>query len=769
MVERSNRNLGISRVNVTTNFFRLERSPINNVSIYSYSFSPEIESDNRSLRTHLLMKGKDALEASIGMFIRAGNTLYSKILKKEPFNITVSSHDQTEYSMTIIWAGLVTGENIDSYRMYANSALKKMLQCLDLKQVTKMPKYYDIRQTQRVDQHRLEVWRGYSATFSHHLREMLLNIDFSSKIIRDTTALEAMEEIRNNPRTGNLKDALENELVGHIVMAKYGNFKCYRIEAILDGENPTMSFDTKEGSISYMEYFKTKYNILIKNTRQPLLKSFAEKGSKEIKLIPELCVLTGISEEIKRDYRAMNDIANFTRLEPGKRLEVSTVLSHRLANDRNCKVIGGEYNIQLDPKPIIVDGLRFDPEVIKVGERDSDFVPVDRKGSFNIRGSILKSVSIDNWMVLTTERDSVHRSQLIKTLVNKAGQIGLKLGTSVQLEYNPRNVESIIKSLSSGQYYPLPQLILVVVAPNDKKVYNEIKSSCALNLGIPTQCLKSSNITNAKKFDSIMSKLIIQIAVKTGSVAWRNLHPVPDLPIKTMVVGIDVFHDTVQKAKSVMGFVASVHPQFTNYYNTTRIHEKSGQEIAGHVGDCMIEAINAFFIATKQRFRPEVIIVYRDGVADSQISACQTFEVQSIKSNLQKFPGYNPSLVYVIVNKKTNAKLFSDNQRGYENPQPGTLINSIIIPEDKSFYLISHSVTQGMASPTLYRIIDNEREVDTIVIARLAFKLCYMYYNWTGGIKVPAPTMMAHKLAFLVGQSVHQTHLEQLRLLPWFY
>ena len=769
MVERSNQEQGLTRIKITTNFFKLNRSPINNVSIYSYSFAPEIETDNRSLRTQLLFKGKEVIEENIGLFIRSGNTLYSKTERREPFSIPVLSHDDIEYIMIITWVGLVTGENVDSYRMYANSALKKMLQSLELKQVTKLPKYYDIRQTQRVEQHQLEVWRGYTATFSHHLKEMLLNIDFSSKIIRDTTALQAMEEIRNNPRTGNLEAALESELIGSIVMAKYGNFKCYRIEGIILSENPTMAFATKEGPVTYVDYFKKKYNITLRYPRQPLIKSFAEKGSKEIKLIPELCVLTGISEEIKRDYRAMNDIAAYTRLEPNRRLEVSTILANRLSSDPRCRAICDEYNMQIDNNPIVVDAYRFDPEIIKVGERESDFTPIDRKGSFNIRGSILKPVAIENWMVLTTDRDASIRDKLIKTLVNKAGQIGLKLGAALQIDYHPRNVENIIRNLNSGQNYPIPQIIFVVVGPNDKKVYNEIKSLCALNLGIPTQCIKINNLNNPKKYDSIMSKLIIQMAVKTGSLAWRSLNSVPNLPVKTMVVGIDVFHDTETRAKSVMGFVASVHPQFTSYYNTTRTHNTSGQEIAGYVGECMYEALVAFYKVTKERFFPDLIIVYRDGVADSQIQASKTFEVQSIKDNIKKFQGYNPNLVYVIVNKKTNGKLFFRGPSGYENPQPGTLVDSWIIPEDKSFYLISHAVTQGIASPTLYRIIDNDGGIDTMTIARLAFKLCYMYYNWTGGIKVPAPTMMAHKLAFLVGQSVHKTHLEQLRLLPWFY
>ena len=31
------------------------------------------------------------------------------------------------------------------------------------------------------------------------------------------------------------------------------------------------------------------------------------------------------------------------------------------------------------------------------------------------------------------------------------------------------------------------------------------------------------------------------------------------------------------------------------------------------------------------------------------------------------------------------------------------------------------------------------------------YKLCYLYYNWSGSIKVPAPVHYAKKLAFMVG------------------
>ena len=38
-------------------------------------------------------------------------------------------------------------------------------------------------------------------------------------------------------------------------------------------------------------------------------------------------------------------------------------------------------------------------------------------------------------------------------------------------------------------------------------------------------------------------------------------------------------------------------------------------------------------------------------------------------------------------------------------------------------------------------------------LAELSFKLCFMYYNTIGGIKVPAPIHYAHKLSSLIGEN----------------
>ena len=36
----------------------------------------------------------------------------------------------------------------------------------------------------------------------------------------------------------------------------------------------------------------------------------------------------------------------------------------------------------------------------------------------------------------------------------------------------------------------------------------------------------------------------------------------------------------------------------------------------------------------------------------------------------------------------------------------------------------------------------------------MMYKLCHLYYNWTGGIKVPAPCQYSRRLAYMVGEKL---------------
>ena len=53
-----------------------------------------------------------------------------------------------------------------------------------------------------------------------------------------------------------------------------------------------------------------------------------------------------------------------------------------------------------------------------------------------------------------------------------------------------------------------------------------------------------------------------------------------------MVVGIDTYHDSAKKGRSVGGFVASLNGSFTRYYSQT-IFQSSMQELIDGLKVCM--------------------------------------------------------------------------------------------------------------------------------------------------------------------------------------
>ena len=78
------------------------------------------------------------------------------------------------------------------------------------------------------------------------------------------------------------------------------------------------------------------------------------------------------------------------------------------------------------------------------------------------------------------------------------------------------------------------------------------------------------------------------------------------------------------------------------------------------------------------------------------------------------------------------------------------------LPFRYDFFLVSQSVRQGTVTPTHYNVVWDTLGLPPDRMQRLTYKLCHLYYNWPGTIRVPAPCQYAHKLAFLVGQSLHE-------------
>ena len=76
---------------------------------------------------------------------------------------------------------------------------------------------------------------------------------------------------------------------------------------------------------------------------------------------------------------------------------------------------------------------------------------------------------------------------------------------------------------------------------------------------VSSQVIVARTLSKKQMLMSVCTKIGIQLNCKLGGEVWAV-----DIPLKNlMVIGIDCYHDSVSKGKSISGFVASTNQTLT--------------------------------------------------------------------------------------------------------------------------------------------------------------------------------------------------------------
>lgn len=273
--------------------------------------------------------------------------------------------------------------------------------------------------------------------------------------------------------------------------------------------------------------------------------------------------------------------------------------------------------------------------------------------------------------------------------------------------------------------------------------YSTIKKMCCVQYPVASQVINSRTLSNPAKFRGIVQKIALQITCKLGGTLWTVRFPFK----AWMICGIDVYHST--SSSSVCGFVASLNDSISRWYSMALFQEK---EIGDFFKMAFTNALQNF--RTEQGVFPSKVVIIRDGVGDGQLDHCRRYEVEQFESVLRQF-NVNTKLCFIVVQKRINTRMFALGREGAENPPPGTIIDHTITRRYlQDFFLVPQSVRQGTVNPTHYIVLHDTCDLKPDHVQRLCYKLCHLYYNWPGTIRVPAPCQYAHKLAALVGQHI---------------
>ncbi|NXX19423.1 PIWL1 protein, partial [Podargus strigoides] len=732
-------------IKLTANYFRLTSRPQWALYQYHVGYNPEMES--RRLRSALLFQ-HDKLIGKTRAF--DGSILFlPKKLQNKVTEVCSRTRNGEDVKITITLTNELPPTSPTCLQFY-NIIFRRLLKILNLQQIGR--NFYNPKDPISIPNHRLVVWPGFTSSILQYEEDIMLCVDVSHKVLRSETVLDFMYDLYHQVEEQRFRDLCARELIGLIILTKYNN-RTYRVDDIDWDANPLCTFRKADGSeISYVDYYKKQYNEVITDLNQPVLISQSRKSMMPgpVVLIPELCFLTGLTEKMRNDFSVMKHLSAYTRLPPEKRQrEVGKIIDYIKKNDTVQKELQ-DWGLNFESKLLSFTGRVVQGEKILQSGHVFDYNPQFADWSKESRGApLICAKPLDNWLLIYTRRNYDIANTLLQNLFKVTPPMGIRMSKATMIEVDDRT-EAYLRALQQC-ITPDTNIAVCILSSSRKDKYDAIKKYLCTDCPIPSQCVLARTLSKPQTSMAVATKLALQMNCKMGGELWSVEIPLKQL----MIVGIDCYHDTVSGKQSIAGFVASVNQTMSRWFSRCVVQGR-GQELVDGLKACLQTALRDWYKWNK--YLPTRIIVYRDGVGDGQLNTLVNYEVPQFLDCLKSIgKDYNPRLTVVVVKKRVNTKFFAQSGGAFTNPPPGTVVDvEVTRPEWYDFFIVSQAVRDGCAAPTHYNVIYDASKLKPDHLQRLTYKLCHMYYNWSGIIRVPAPCQYAHKLAFLVGQSIHK-------------
>uniref|UniRef100_A0A8D0GE61 Piwi like RNA-mediated silencing 4 n=1 Tax=Sphenodon punctatus TaxID=8508 RepID=A0A8D0GE61_SPHPU len=737
---------------VLTNLFSLGLPKEWQLYQYHVTFSPELES--RRLRLALLYSHSELLgKAKVfdGAVLFLSHKLENQVRPNYYQLTSLKRRGETVKIMITLKDQLPSSSPVCI--QFFSIIFKKVLKKLSMYQVGR--NFYSPSDPIEIPQHKLTLWPGFAVSIGQFENRVMFSADVSHKVLRNENVLEFMTSLYNTVDKSRFIETCEKELVGLIVLTRYNN-KTYRVDDIDWIVKPADTFLKHDGSkISYIDYYKQQYDVVLTDQNQPMLVSHLKSKKNDniveprvAHLIPELCFLTGLNKRAISDFRLMKDLAQETHLSPDRRQQRLSRLTDSIQRNREARLELESWGLQLECQTSLT-GRVIPSEKILMQEQIC--LPMSAgdwlKDMRNAK--IIGVPPLENWLILFSNRNR----ELGENFLNCLRRVGTPMGFRIEDPQRLQVQENPMAFLRALQQHVNPevQLVLCILLSNQKDCYDSIKKFLSLDQPVPSQCVLARTLNRQAMMMSVATKVAMQMVCKLGGELWAV-----EIPLKLlMVIGIDINKDAVNKGSSIIGFVSSTNSRITRWFSRCVVQNK-GTDIADCLKVCMKGAVSKWQKYNGQL--PARIVVYRDGVGDGQLKMVVDYEVPQLLSVFGECSSnYRPKVSVIVVRKKCIPRFFAEANSSLQNPPVGTVVDTEATrPEWYDFYLIGQLARQGSVNPTYYNVVYDENGLKPDHMQRLTYKMCHLYYNWPGVIRVPAPCQYAQKLTFLVGQSIHR-------------
>ncbi|EXC25516.1 Protein argonaute 16 [Morus notabilis] len=621
--------------------------------------------------------------------------------------------------------------------------------------------------------------RGFHASFRPTQDGLSLNTDVSTTMILKpgpvTEFLKANQGVREIRQIDWVK--AKKMLKNMRIKTRHRNMEfkilglsekpCNQLFFPMKVKNGDATNEEQTADITVYDYFTKHCGIEL--TESAYLPCLVVGRPKKPNYLPlELCSLVSLQRYTKA--LSSNQRASLVEKSRQKPHEKTKILVDAVRNYRYDKdPLLAECGISIEKQFTQFDGRILESPKLKFGN-DGEFAPNNGKWNFNNK-TVLDPRHISRWVVVNFSA-RCDLSQISRDLISCGRKKGIQIdGPYTLIDEDPQSrrappiarVEKMFERIRDKLPGP-PNFILCVLSERkNSDIYGPWKKKCLTGeFGIVTQCISPFKVN-----DQYLTNVLLKINVKLGGMnsilAIEQPSCVPvikDTP--TMILGMDVSHGSpgCSDIPSIAAVVGSRYwPYISKYGASVRTQSPKVEMIdalykplANGEDDGIISELLVDFYRTSNGRKPTQIIVFRDGVSESQFNQVLNIELDQIIKAYQHLGEVNiPKFTVIVAQKNHHMKLFQAGNSN--NVPPGTIVDTKIVhPRNYDFYLCSHAGMIGTSRPAHYHVLLDEIGFSPDDLQNLIHSLSYVYQRSTTATSIVAPICYAHLAAYQVGQ-----------------
>ncbi|KAG8640543.1 protein argonaute 16 isoform X1 [Manihot esculenta] len=481
----------------------------------------------------------------------------------------------------------------------------------------------------------------------------------------------------------------------------------------------------------------------------------------------ELCSLVSLqryTKSLSSTQRA--SLVEKSRQKPLDRMRTVTdaLKNYRYDDDTVLSACG----VSIEKQLMQVDGRVLETPKLKVGNSEDCF---PRNGRWNFNNKTLwKTHSIERWAVVNFSA-RCDTSQISRDLIGCGRRKGIQIERPYTLiEEDPQSrrgspvsrVEKMFEQMIPKLPWEPKFILCVLPERKNSDIYGPWKKKCLSDFGIVTQCISPFKVN-----DQYLTNVLLKINSKLGGINSllaiedsRHIPLIKDTP--TMILGMDVSHGSPGRSDipSIAAVVGSLYwPLISRYRASVRSQSPKVEMIdalfkpsANGSDDGIMRELLVEFFCTSNGRKPKQIIVFRDGVSESQFNQVLNIEVEQMIKAYQHLGEVDvPKFTVIVAQKNHHTKLFQAS--GPENVPPGTVVDTKIVhPRNYDFYMCAHAGMIGTSRPAHYHVLLDEIGFSPDDLQSLIHSLSYVYQRSTTAISIVAPVCYAHLAAQQMGQ-----------------